>query len=607
MKSQDVVSSKIWTGISPWILIGAVVILLPIFSFITIENINRQKEHTERLLKEKGAALIRSFEAGTRTGMVDRWAGFQLQRLLIETAQQPDIDHLIVTDVSGVIVASSNPEQIGRTYGKNLDLEAISESPNIFWRIIPSDSGKKTFEVYRRFTPTRVPMGMGRNRFKNGLRFRPMMPFPEGPPRSEEHGQPEHGGLFPFPTPQGENVRRVIFVGLDMQGIEEARHSDDVHTVIMGIVLLFVGFAGVMLLLMAQNYRMTRASLSRIKAFSDTLVENMPIGLIALDPSLTVTSFNQVADRLLNLSQVCATGKSAGDVLPSIFLDLLQNPDIQQRVIEKQIVCRTTGHPRLPLEVSAAMLTDETREFMGYVLIFKDLQEVQSLQKALARSQRLASIGSLAAGVAHEIRNPLSSIKGFATYFRERYAHVPEDCNISTILIQEVDRLNRVVSQLLEFSRPVRIFRRKVSIADVIQSTLKLMERQAGAHNIEMHLQMDEGLPEVSIDPDQISQVLLNLLLNAVEAMPEGGVIDIHASQDQDRLVIQISDTGPGIAETDLSRIFDPYFTTKPAGTGLGLPIVHNIIEAHGGDIRIESHTRGGAVVTIRLPIESSV
>ncbi len=252
------------------------------------------------------------------------------------------------------------------------------------------------------------------------------------------------------------------------------------------------------------------------------------------------------------------------------------------------------------------MLTDETSEFLGYVLLFKDLREVQSLQKALARSQRLASIGSLAAGVAHEIRNPLSSIKGFATYFKERYAHIPEDCNISTILIQEVDRLNRVVSQLLEFSRPVRIFRQKVSIADVIQSTLKLMERQASAHSVEIHLQMDAGLPQVSIDPDQINQVLLNLLLNAVEAMPQGGAVEIRAAQDQDRLVIQISDSGAGIAETDLSRIFDPYFTTKPTGTGLGLPIVHNIVEAHGGDIRIESHSGKGAVVTIRLPIESS-
>lgn len=602
MKIKDTVSSRLWTGIPPWILIGAVVILLPIFSFITIENINRQREHTERLLKEKGAALIRSFEAGTRTGMVDRWAGFQLQRLLIETAQQPDIDHLIVTDVSGVIVASSNPEQIGRIYGKDLNLEAISESPNIFWRIIASESGKKTFEVYRRFTPTRLPVGMGRNRFKNGLRFHPMMPFPE---RFPHHDRPDGDG--PPPPPPDESVSRVIFVGLDMQGIEEARHSDDVHTVIMGIILLFIGFAGVMLLLMAQNYRMTRASLSRIKAFSDTLVENMPIGLIALEPSLIITSFNQVADRLLNLSQVNATGKNAADVLPTIFLDLLQNPDIRQRVIEKQIVCRTADHPRLPLEVSAAMLTDETSEFLGYVLLFKDLREVQSLQKALARSQRLASIGSLAAGVAHEIRNPLSSIKGFATYFKERYAHIPEDCNISTILIQEVDRLNRVVSQLLEFSRPVRIFRQKVSIADVIQNTLKLLERQANAHSVEIHLQMDAGLPQVSIDPDQINQVLLNLLLNAVEAMPQGGAVEIRAAQDQDRLVIQISDTGAGIAETDLSRIFDPYFTTKPTGTGLGLPIVHNIVEAHGGDIRIESHSGKGAVVTIRLPIESSV
>ena len=409
---------------------------------------------------------------------------------------------------------------------------------------------------------------------------------------------------MPIPA-DGPAVSRIIFIGLDMDSIEEARHTDAMHTVIMGVILLFIGFAGVMMLFMAQNFRLTRASLSRIKAFSDTLVENMPIGLIALDTSLSITSFNQVADRVLDLSSVSASGKNASEVLPLMFLELISHPDIETRAVEKEIICHIAGRKRLPLQVSAAKLQDETGAFLGYVLLFKDLREVQALQKALARSQRLASLGSLAAGVAHEIRNPLSSIKGFATYFRERYSLIPEDKEVSLIMIQEVDRLNRVVSQLLAFAKPVAIAKQPVPISDVIHKTLKLMEQQSRDRQIDIETKIPPGLPLVPMDPDQMGQVLLNLLLNSVEALDRGGRIMISASLNQDRLILQISDNGSGISETDLSQIFDLYFTTKTSGTGLGLAIVHNIVEAHDGDIKVESLAEKGTTVTIRLPIEN--
>jgi two-component system sensor histidine kinase HydH len=239
--------------------------------------------------------------------------------------------------------------------------------------------------------------------------------------------------------------------------------------------------------------------------------------------------------------------------------------------------------------------------------LFKDLREVQALQKALARSQRLASVGSLAAGVAHEIRNPLSSIKGFATYFRERYSHIPEDREVSSIMIQEVDRLNRVVSQLLAFAKPVSINKQPVPVSDVIHKTLKLMERQSGDRQIDIETKIQPGLPLIPMDSDQMGQVLLNLLLNSAESMTSSGRIVISATLNQDRLILQISDNGSGISETHLSQIFDLYFTTKTTGTGLGLAIVHNIVEAHDGDIKVESLAGKGTTVTIRIPFESTL
>ena len=250
-------------------------------------------------------------------------------------------------------------------------------------------------------------------------------------------------------------------------------------------------------------------------------------------------------------------------------------------------------------------LIDESGTHLGYVILFKDLTEVRALRREIERSQRLASVGRLAAGVAHEIRNPLSSIKGFATYFKQRYQDVPEDQQTAGIMIQEVDRLNRVVSQLLEFSRPVTISPKPTSLKGLVKDSLKLIERQAQDKQIAINTRNSADIDEVKIDPDRINQVLLNLYLNAIEAMRPGGKlgIEIFDSEKNGGLNIQISDTGHGIAAEDLPKIFDPYFTTKSSGTGLGLAIAHNIVEAMGGTIEVKSKADKGTTFTLTIPL----
>jgi two-component system sensor histidine kinase HydH len=219
-------------------------------------------------------------------------------------------------------------------------------------------------------------------------------------------------------------------------------------------------------------------------------------------------------------------------------------------------------------------------------------------------SRRLASLGRLAAGIAHEIRNPLSSIKGFATYFKERYRDNPDDQKTSEIMIQEVDRLNRVITQLLEFARPPVVQKKRASLQTLIQHSLRMIERQASAKQIQIVSHLPSEIEEVEVDPDGINQVLLNLYLNAVEAMNQGGTLSVSLSSDKDsgRVRIAVSDTGAGISKQDMEHIFDPYFTTRQSGTGLGLAIVHKIIEAHGGEVRVESGVGRGTTVTVLLP-----
>jgi two-component system sensor histidine kinase HydH len=230
---------------------------------------------------------------------------------------------------------------------------------------------------------------------------------------------------------------------------------------------------------------------------------------------------------------------------------------------------------------------------------------VRSLRDEIARTQRLATVGRLAAGVAHEIRNPLSSIKGFATYFKERYQDVPRDRQTAGIMIQEVDRLNRVVTQLLEFARPVTIRPRNVSVRQLLQDSLLLIEKQAEQEQITIELV--DPIPEdrLKLDPDRLSQVLLNLYLNALEAMSPNGLLKVAAAFDQinQRLEIEVSDTGTGIPAEDLAHVFDPYFTSKSAGTGLGLAIAHNIVKTAGGRISVASEMDQGATFKISWPV----
>jgi two-component system sensor histidine kinase HydH len=575
-------TNRFQTIVPPWILIGAAVILLPLFTLMTIANIHRHREASIKLLIEKGAALIRSFEAGTRTGLMgEHFNGKHLQQLLTETAMQKDIIYLTVVNTNGITLAHNNLSKIGYPYGSELNLFNLSHAAEINWRIIEKPGEKTVFEVFRRFSPS------GRQwQEPNALRLfrqlcRPYMA--------------DWKSINPSDL--------VIFIGLDLSSLEEAGRNDMRQAIIIAGVMLLIGLTGIILLFLMHNFRATKVSLSRIEAFSDNLVENMPIGLIVIDNHKQLTSFNQVAETFFGHLTEGSIGKDVAEIIPRELWELIEDPDIRNGIVEKEIICPVKDGRMISFEVSSTLLHDRDNNFLGYILLFKDLTEIQSLKKNLARSQRLASVGRLAAGVAHEIRNPLSSIKGFATYFKERYEKQPEDKQTAEIMIQEVDRLNRVVSQLLEFAIPVSVNGNPIDMKKLINDSLKLIEQQVQEKNIQVTINQIHELGEIFLDSDKINQILLNLYLNALDAMEKGGSLVIAFGKDPWKRGIEISvtDTGTGIDKKDLPNIFDPYFTKKPDGTGIGLAIVHNIVEAHNGEIKIESQVGKGTTFTVFL------
>ena len=213
------------------------------------------------------------------------------------------------------------------------------------------------------------------------------------------------------------------------------------------------------------------------------------------------------------------------------------------------------------------------------------------------------ALGHLAAGVAHEIRNPLSSIKGLAKYFAERTPAGGEAHQLAQVMAKEADRLNRVVSELLELVKPTHLALQAVELNTLINHSLQLVSQDAQSREIQLCFNANNGLPEIQADPDRLTQVLLNLYLNAIQAIGEHGVISVTASESGNGVKINVTDSGKGIAADQLEAIFTPYFTTKAEGTGLGLAVVHNIVEQHGGTIQVASQEGKGATFTLWLPV----
>lgn len=230
----------------------------------------------------------------------------------------------------------------------------------------------------------------------------------------------------------------------------------------------------------------------------------------------------------------------------------------------------------------------------------------QQLQEAMARKEKLMALGHLAAGVAHEIRNPLSSIKGLAKYFAERTPPGGEAQELALVMAKEADRLNRVVSELLELVRPAHLNYQPVDINALIHHSLQLVSQDAQSRGIELQFTPRLELTTIKADSDRLNQVLLNLYLNAMQAIGRDGVIHVSASEaDRQRVKIVVKDSGKGMSDEELQAIFTPYFTTKADGTGLGLAVVQNIIEQHGGTIRAESQPGAGAIFTLWLPVDA--
>ncbi|MBQ9536209.1 MAG: two-component system sensor histidine kinase ZraS [Desulfovibrionaceae bacterium] len=236
-------------------------------------------------------------------------------------------------------------------------------------------------------------------------------------------------------------------------------------------------------------------------------------------------------------------------------------------------------------------------------------KQVRELEILVQRREKLAAVGSLAAGVAHEIRNPLSSIKGYATYFGELFAEDSDERACAMVMVQEVERLNRVICDLIGLAKPSTLQLQSVNPRELLVNLVRLLRPELLAQKIQAKIYQGPPLEPIWADPERLHQALLNLCLNAIKAMEQGGRLSLGVRNTRDGVTFVVLDTGTGIAPEVLSHIFDPYFTTRGNGTGLGLALVHKIIDAHKGQIIVRSrlcssvqHKSGGSLFLVYVP-----
>lgn len=578
---------------SPWIIVGSVVILLATIIVLALQNYDRKEAYISSILSEKGAALIRTIEAGARTGMMRMmWGGDQVQALIEETATVPEVQFIMIIDRQGRIVASSDVTRIGTQSAARPYLKDLVVAGGVRWHIVENDDGKRSFEVVKVFTPLLRRHGQMADAPHRHLRRRNSMM--EG----------NEDWCFPGADPE---KGLIIIVGLNPAPYEFARNADIRNTVVLSAVLVLLGMAGFVSMYWMQSYRLTRKALQDTSAIADEVVTSLPVGLIATDQAGRIAFFNSAAERITGLDLSEARGKAPEEVLPSSFCGLKEDLDHGQTVFEKEMTCEFVTNKFVPVSVSASKIINETGQFVGQVMILRDLGEVRRLQETVRRQEKLAAIGGLAAGVAHEIRNPLSSIKGIAAYFKSKSDDGSQDKEAADVMIQEVDRLNRSISELLDFVRPTDLQFKPTDLNVLLAHSVRLIQQEAATKQIEVELTPWSAPLMVEVDADRLSQCLLNLYLNALQAMAPGGRLTVRlALMEKQRVRIDVADTGTGISPADLEKVFDPYFTTKAQGTGLGLAIVHKIVAAHNGHIKVESTPGEGTRITLILSIQHS-
>jgi two-component system sensor histidine kinase HydH len=518
---------------------------------ITGEPGQENQHFSVAVKRDRGGAIVASLDAQE---ILEFRKSIGVGKLMQDISNYPGIAYIVLQDYDGIILASA-----GITRMKSIEsdsfLTTAYDLDKISSRITQVDN-KKIFEFVRPFVLDNETLGLFR-------------------------------------------------IGLKTDHLDQSNSRMQRRMIIMSLVLGLVVLIAVNFLTINQNYRTINQAYHRIQTYSSNILEHMTDAVIAIDREKRVTLFNNSASQLFGQSPDEVMNKPchlcmAGDISP--LVEAIEQGQTY-RDIEK--IIHFNGR-RLITSISTSVLKNEDDEIESAFAVIKDLTEKRNLEETIRRKEKLVATGQLASGVAHEIRNPMNAIgmisqrlgKEFEPKSDEREYH-----ELTRTVVTEVRRINEIIQQFLKFARPPELDLKRTNIESLIKSVIKLTSAQAQEKGIEIALNLDP-IPDMMIDSNQMKQALLNIIQNSIEAIQGNGVIQIQSKLANEReAILEISDSGIGMSQETLSKIFNLYFTTKSSGTGLGLSMVHQIISQHDGRIVVESEVGNGTRFLIYLPI----
>jgi PAS domain S-box-containing protein len=608
------------------LLIGTILIVAVLMGAVTAIVERRQRTTIIEEVHRRGTALAEGL-AGVSAGALLLYNYTALEQNVVRFARETDVTYALILDRLGQVAAHSRaPEQVGRPLSDAVSLRALAAAPVLQETVDPS--GEALYDIA-------VPIAVDGERWgtvRIGVSRRRMDAEIAGTRRELAAlavvalvlggvAAAIGAGRIARPVRQlADGVAAIARGELD-QRIEPGR-SDELGRLALAFNEMAAQLRQQRADLEAAHaaLRQRFAELSDLKSYTDHILRSFVNGLVTLDLDGRVVTVNPAAEALTGCAAGTLTGRPATEAFHRV-------PELRDLLLETLrtrvgvgpvsfVLARSDGRP-VPVELATTPLRGAEGQALGVVAVLRDLTPVRQLEEQLRRSDRLAALGTLAAGLAHEIKNPLTAIMTFSRHVGRRFDDERFRQRFQSVVPRELERINAIVDGLLRLARPTRLTLAPVHLPPLLEQVLELYAHQIETRRIRVRRDWSMGVPPVPGDAEHLYQAFLNLVANAIEAMEgeEGGTLTARvgwasdaergAGLAADRLVVEVADTGSGIKPEEAPNVFNPFFTTKSGGTGLGLAIAHKIIDDHGGTVTFRSAPGQGTVFTVALPLRA--
>jgi len=353
-------------------------------------------------------------------------------------------------------------------------------------------------------------------------------------------------------------------------------------------------------------------NIAEAQNFSNQILENVNSGVIVVNNEYEIQSFNKAAEDITGYSIDQVLGKDIQEIPLKEKVNhwsIIESIENEKMLFEKSGYMIRKDGKKIKIKLSTSLIYDKNKDLKSCICIFRDNTEIEELQKQIAMADKLAALGRLTSGISHEIRNPLLPIRNASEYLSTEYNGENEKIlKLLSIIREESERLNRFLGQLTDLNKDTFFSAGECNLVDTLEEVLVLLDYGIKKNNIDLNLDIDCGIVKLPLNEDNMKQIFINLILNAMDAMElnldyKPRSIDVKIDCKKEDAIIKVRDTGIGMSEHEVNKVFDPFYTSKSDGTGLGLPIIHNLVKNASGKISIESKKDKGTTITLILPV----